>query len=164
MDSHAELLTELKDFVGQFAQDERTFGPSTALAKYAREFRPATHRPHWLRMGERRNCFNNAAAYAAVREDVFYAEGYALEPELPIPVQHAWLVDAAGKVIDPTWEHTRDHVYFGIAFERAFVLDMLEKNGRQAGLLVNLHLLRRHYRDPALLENAIRGASVLLPS
>jgi hypothetical protein len=164
MDNHTELLGELKEFVGQFAPYERTFGPSTALMRYGRDFRPSALRPNWLLTGERKNCFNNATAYAAVRDDVFYAEGYALEPDLPIPVQHAWLVDRAGKVIDPTWDDTKDHVYFGIAFNRAFVMSMVEMNSGEAGLLVNLHLLRRQYRDPIVLESAIRDASVLLPA
>jgi hypothetical protein len=113
-------------------------------------------------MGEKRNCFNTATAYAVTRNNIFYVEGYALEPELLIPVQHAWPVDTNGQVIDTTYDDATDHVYFGIAFKRDFVIDMLAKNNRQAGWLVNWHLLRRQFRDPVLIEDAIRDAMVLV--
>lgn len=163
MDLHAELIEEIKRHVVQFADIERGFGPSIAIMKYGSAFQPLDQQPQWLRHGPARDCFNNATAYAAVRDDVLYAEGYALEPELMLPVQHSWLVDRDGKVIDPTWKDTRDHAYFGIAFKRDFVCDQLVKNGRNAGILVNLNLLRRRHRDPVELEAVISGASAVLP-
>ncbi|MBV7518960.1 hypothetical protein [Ensifer sp. ENS12] len=161
---HAELIEEIKHHVEQIADIERGFGPSIALMKYGSAFQPLDQRPQWLRQGQARDCFNNATAYAAVRDDVLYAEGYALEPELPLPVQHAWLVDRHGQVIDPTWKDTRDHAYFGIAFKRDFVRDQLGKNRGNAGILVNLHLLRRQYRTPLELEAVISDASAALPA
>lgn len=163
MDLHAELIEEIKSHVEQFAALERSFGPSIAVLKYGSSFKPLAGRPRWLNLGQARDCFNNATAYAAVRDDVLYAEGYALEPELPLPVQHAWLVDRQGNVMDPTWKDTRDHAYFGIAFKQEFVREQLSKNGGNAGILVNLHLLRRQYRDPLALESVIGGASATLP-
>ncbi|WP_139015579.1 hypothetical protein [Ensifer aridi] len=163
MEHTTALLDELISFIDQLTEGEKTFGPSTALVRYGREFPVIAPKPGWLRMGEKRNCYNTATTYAVTRSDIFYVEGYAFEPELPFPVQHAWLVDANGQVIDPTYEDTTDHVYFGIAFKRDFVIDMLARNNGQAGLLVNLHLLRRQFRDPMLLEDAIRGSMALIP-
>lgn len=145
------------------AADERSFGPSTALLRYGQGFRSSGVKPAWLRPGRKRDCFNNAATVAHARSDVFYTEGYALEPRLPIPIQHAWLVDASGEVIDPTWENAKDNVYFGIAFDRDFVVELLKKNEGQAGVLVSMYLLHRHFRDPVAIENAIRGGVVNLP-
>jgi hypothetical protein len=156
------LLDELISFIDQLTEGEKTFGPSAALVRYGREFPVIAPRPGWLRMGEKRNCFNTATAYAVTRNNIFYVEGYALEPELLIPVQHAWPVDTNGQVIDTTYDDATDHVYFGIAFKRDFVIDMLAKNNRQAGWLVNWHLLRRQFRDPVLIEDAIRDAMVLV--
>lgn len=133
---------------------------ASALIKYGREFRPLGPNPPWLRVGARQNCFNNSLAYAVVRSDVSYAEGYAIEPDLVIPVHHAWLVDSTGRVIDPTWSDTTDHLYFGIAFKRDFVIETMKRNGNEAGILVNFHLLRRRYRTPQLLEEAIKAAQV----
>lgn len=162
MDMHEELVEEIKRHVEELAELERSFGPSIAVIRYGRAFRPTAKSPTWLRIGQARDCFNNATAYAAVRDDVWYAEGYALQPELLFPVQHAWLVDRDGQVIDPTWKDTRDHAYFGIAFKRDFVCEQLVKNGQNAGILVNLNLLRRRHRDPVDLESVIRGAAVTL--
>ncbi len=155
MDFAAELREELVSFVKQLAEVEKAFGFSTTLFKYGRHFSPRSPKPNWLRIGEQRNCFSNATNAAVKRSDVFYAEGYVLEPELQIPVQHAWLLDASGAVVDPTYADTTDHANFGIAFRRDFVVDILTNTKGQAGLLVNLHLLRRTYRDPALLEDVI---------
>lgn len=164
MDLHAELIEELRRYIEQLADLEQRFGPSIAIIRYGNVFQTIAESPEWLRIGQARDCFNNATAYAVVRDDVFYAEGYALEPELPLPVQHAWLVDREGKVIDPTWKDTRDHAYFGIAFNQDFVRDQLVQNSGNAGILVNLHLLRRRYRDPLELEAVIRMASAVLPT
>ena len=155
MDFAAELRDELVSFVKQLGEVEKAFGFSSALLKYGRHFSPRSPSPNWLRIGDQRNCFSNATTAAVERSDVFYAEGYVVEPELPIPVQHAWLLDASGAVVDPTYPNTTDHAYFGIAFRRDFVVDTLAKTKGQAGLLVNLHILRRMYRDPVLLEDVI---------
>jgi len=155
MDFTTELREELVSYVKQLAEGEKAFSFSTALLKHGRHFSPTSSKPSWLRVGQQRNCFNNATTAAVTRSDLIYAEGYVLEPELSIPVQHAWLLDASGAVIDPTYADTTDHAYFGIAFRRDFVVEMLPKTKGQAGLLVNLHLLRRTYRDPALLEDVI---------
>ncbi|MFB2561571.1 hypothetical protein [Rhizobium sp. IMFF44] len=127
MEHTTALLDELISFIDQLTEEEKTFGSSAALVSYGREFPVIAPKPGWLRMGERRNCFNTATAYAVTRNDIFYVEGYALEPELPIPVQHGWLVDTNGRVIDVTYDDTTDHVYFGIALKRDFVIDMLDK-------------------------------------
>lgn len=155
MDFTTELRDELVSYIEQLAEAEKAFSFSTALLKHGRHFSPTSPKPTWLEAGQQKNCFTNATTAAVTRSDVIYAEGYVLEPELPIPVQHAWLLDPSGAVVDPTYADTTDHAYFGIAFRRDFGIDMLAKTKGQAGLLVNLHLLRRTYRDPAILEGVI---------
>jgi hypothetical protein len=150
-----EMLEELRAFVSQMAELENVFGACAAISRYGQAFSPRTSPTPWLRMGEARDCFNNATRYAAVRDDVVYAEGYALEPGLPVPVHHAWLIDADGHVIDPTWKETADHVYFGIPFKQKFLRELLERNGGQAGILVNLHLLRASRRQRVNFEEII---------
>jgi hypothetical protein len=158
----AALLEELIDHVDFLRSTEPTFGHATALAKYGRKFLPRPHRPDWLLLGQKRACFVNAASYAMVRDDVLYAEGYAMEPDIPIPIQHAWLVDRNGAVIDPTWDDTSEHVYLGIAFKRSFVSELLASNKNEPGILVNMHLLRQRLRTPDAVEDAIvRGRAEL---
>lgn len=161
----AALLRKLEGHIEFLKSTEPTFGHATALSKYGRKFLPRAMKPDWLQLGPKRECFGNAAPYALTRDDVYYAEGYAMEPELPIPVQHAWLVDLSGAVIDATWDDTREHVYFGIAFNNSFVSETLAVNNNEPGILVNMHLLHRHLRTPAKIEDAIvRGqASVGTP-
>lgn len=155
LDYHQEYVDEIKELIGRFASLEETFGPSTALMKYGADYRPSPRKPGWLIMGAKKNCFNNATALALIRDDVFYAEGYALDADLPFAVQHAWVIDAAGQAIDPTWDDADTSVYYGMAFSREFVRDMLDKNDGGAGVLVSLHDLRRRHRGPGELEAAL---------
>lgn len=80
MEHTTALLDELISFIYQLTDGEKTFGPCTALIRYGREFPVIAPKPSWLRMGEKRNCFNTATTYAVTRSDIFYVEGYALEP------------------------------------------------------------------------------------
>ncbi|MBB3979573.1 hypothetical protein GGQ64_004817 [Rhizobium azooxidifex] len=157
-----DLVEEIKDFVGLLSSTEQAFGPSTVVLKHGRAFKPSVDRTPWLKRGKPRDCFNNATAYAAVRDDVLYAEGYAVGPELVMPVQHAWLVDLNGRVIDPTWIDVDNHAYFGIAFDRRFLVEQLAENGGQAGILVNLHLIRRFLRDRHDIEQVILDGSATM--
>lgn len=142
---HVEILRSM----------ESAFGHATALSKYGQMFLPRPARPKWLLLGPKRACFSNSISYAVTREDVFYAEGYAMEPEIPVPIQHAWLVDRAGAVIDTTWDNTKEHVYFGIAFTQSFVSTVLAISGNVPGILVNMHLLRLQFPTADALEDAI---------
>jgi hypothetical protein len=139
LDEGAEILL---DFVATMARHERTFGPSTALTEFGRIYKAISERPRWLAHGKPKSCFLNATAIVLVRDDVAYVEGYALDPNIPIPLQHAWLVDSNGRVIDPTWADNKGHVYYGIAFKRDFLADALSKAGGECGML-NSGTMRR---------------------
>ncbi|MGM4913213.1 hypothetical protein [Rhizobium sp. 768_B6_N1_8] len=154
------LLDALGDYIRSVASSEPNFGHAAALLKHGQEFPAGIRKPVWLRMGARGACFNNATINAIQREDVFYAEGYAIDGNLPIPIHHAWLVNEAGEVIDPTWGDTIDHVYFGIAFDRSFVLETLAANNNEPGILVNLNLMRRRLRAPEAIERSIAEGQV----
>lgn len=49
------------------------------------------------------DCYMNAGREIHRRSDLRYVEGYAVPGTVPMPMMHAWLVDAEGRVIDPTW-------------------------------------------------------------
>ena len=137
-DVRSLLKLEITSFIAKLASFESSFTASTALMRHGIDFPPRARRPNWLKMGEKRNCFNNATLHAIERDDVLYAKGYAIYPGLPIPVQHAWLVDSTSAVIDPKWEGTGDHIFFGIALRRDFVMSTLNQCRGEAGILVNL--------------------------
>ena len=60
-----------------------------------------------------KECFRNATLLA-VRAGYRYAEGYAIRPDLGIPMHHGWCVDDAGRVIDPTWRDPERCFYLGV--------------------------------------------------
>lgn len=138
------------------AEMERGFGPAGALLRYGEPFEPAPNHPKWFSRGAAKQCFDNVtqvliSRLAAGDTTVRYAEGYAMDAELPIPMQHAWLVDADDKVIDPTWRDVADNLYFGIVFETSFVLNLLRIK-KSAGILVDAAGMREHYGTPELFE------------
>lgn len=49
---------------------------------------------------EPKYCFQNALMIAKQRPELQYCEGFATNV---IPTEHAWLVAADGRVVDPTW-------------------------------------------------------------
>ncbi|NTJ45372.1 hypothetical protein G6L28_22665 [Agrobacterium larrymoorei] len=152
-------LEQLLTFIQMNAEMERGFGPATALLQHARTFEPTDTNPDWFTRGPGKQAFDNAtqvlvSRVAAGDTGIRYAEGYAMDAELPIPVQHAWLVDADNKVIDPTWRDTTDNLYFGIVFETNFVLNLLQIK-QSAGILADAVGMRRHYGTPELFEQGI---------
>jgi hypothetical protein len=125
--SDAIQFNSLRQYVELVAGAPRRYSPEQALLAYGRDWNPSVVSPSWLVMGPKRNCFGNALAYAVDRGDVYYVEGYALDRQLGMPMQHAWLVDDRGSVIDPTWDDPEENDYFGIAFKRAFVVKFAGK-------------------------------------
>ncbi len=150
------LESLLIEHVHGLSRWEQVFGPATALRSFGRLYTTIARRPQWLVPGEVKQCFRNATAFALVRDDVTYVEGFALDPALPIPLEHAWLVDDIGRVIDPTWGDNIGHVYYGVPFERNFVARMIELSGGQCGLLDH-RLLRRHAGSQQQFEQGVRG-------
>lgn len=63
-----------------------------------------------------KECFRNAI-HLALEEDLAYVEGYALRPNLPLLIHHAWCVGEAGEVIDPTWKDPEGGLYCGVEFD-----------------------------------------------
>lgn len=51
---------------------------------------------------EIKNCYYNSWRVANTDFSLNYYEGFVIDEELPIPIEHSWLVDSRGFVIDPT--------------------------------------------------------------
>lgn len=97
------------------------------------EFAPAdTKFLPWVRRPNL--CFSNCLKLAFMWADLFYVEGYAVIARTGIDVEHAWCVDAAGRIHDPTWSANSavGDAYFGVPFTRAYACERYEiqaKNG-----------------------------------
>lgn len=51
---------------------------------------------------EIKNCYYNSWRVANTDFSLDYYEGFVIDKELPIPIEHSWLVNTRGVVIDPT--------------------------------------------------------------
>lgn len=100
------------------------------------------------RRGKMKECYRNAAMMAFMRPDLTYVEGYAQCGGLPI--EHAWLVDADGNVIDPTIRRTKLDTmpmsdYFGVPFDTELVMKTAHDTGYWG--MIGFHN-RELLRDP----------------
>lgn len=93
--------------------------------------------PAAVKPGSRGECYRNAAMLVLRDCEFIYCEGLALGAVLP--VQHAWCLDDAGRVIDPTWHGLKHDVeqleYVGIAFQTEYLRDVLLDSKRWTGLI-----------------------------
>lgn len=90
-----------------------------------------------------KQCFHNAAALArGSRGQLTYVEGIAAGI---IPVHHAWCVDAAGKVVDVTWD-PMGTAYFGVPFPTDRVRRM-QRSDNGSMFMVDPSLLRVAWPD-----------------
>ena len=98
----------------------RYAGPADLLLQTGTVWTPAPL-PADIRPGIPRVCFENAYRLARrSRGALRYVEGYALGYLLP--VEHAWCVDAEGRVVDNTWTDDRlGQVYLGVVVDLALV-------------------------------------------
>lgn len=144
-----------------------SFSPYEALLSNGGLMHVVREKPDYIKPGAPKQCYANAILALVSQgksnsDELFYCEGFAIEAGgLWLPIQHAWLADAHGRVVDPTWDDAQRYVYFGVAFKTPFVLEMLEANGMEPGLLDNPGLMRRHFGTPALFADAIEQSVVL---
>jgi len=75
-------------------------------------------------LGEPKACYQNCFEVMLNRPDLHYCEGYAIDENLPLALIHAWLINNESEVIDPTWLDERKAVYFGVVFNKEFVINM----------------------------------------
>jgi hypothetical protein len=112
------------------------------LLRHGTFFTASTTLPPSVKPMRLQQCFENAFRIARRTEAFHYVEGIALDM---IPVPHAWLIDANGTVIDPTWTHADAYgrSYCGVELDLERV-----KHARQNGSLSLLHDWKQKY--PAL--------------
>jgi hypothetical protein len=74
--------------------------------------------------GMMKECYANAQTIAIADDDYRYAEGWAMLEGVPIPIAHAWLLNANGLVVDPTWaglKNGKSAVYYGVEIDTTYM-------------------------------------------
>lgn len=98
-------------------------GYAAFLAQHGRFWQPAPL-PKAVKQQKQGECFKNAGELALSNPELTYVEGLALHTVLP--TAHAWCIDPAGHVLDPTWAYVESSAYFGIPFCTDFLFRHLD--------------------------------------
>lgn len=125
-------ITSLRGYVEFLADVQKKncrgekISPAEWLLAHGRDFLvgPRTFAGRRMKMKE---CFRNAAQRALRDPGLAYAEGYV---HAVIPIEHAWLVDKDGCVVDPTLRNGDGRVqnYFGVAIRTSYLMKTLSRN------------------------------------
>jgi hypothetical protein len=127
------------------------FGSTEQLVlEYGQHFTPQSL-PAGIRQGTPKQCYLNAFELSYVRRDLAYCEGFASSIAVAM---HAWCVDRAGNVVDPTWTgRLAGREYFGIPFRTRWVVGVMARK-TETGIIDNWEhdfpLLRRGIPNKAL--------------
>lgn len=92
---------------------------------HGRSWQQVAPLPPGVRRGVAKECFKNALDVAREHDELVYVEGWAAFAlsRGSLPVEHAWLVDAAGHVVEVTWE-TPGSEYVGVPIRTARALSL----------------------------------------
>lgn len=150
---------DLLEMLRPMAAREGEFGHAIALLKYGRFYPHVKQLPQGLSMGQMGLCYCNCTRarypYLAHNPVPFrYAEGYALDSELGVLYEHAWLVDMNGRAIDLTWTDTKNVIYFGVTFNDAFVYQAMAETGL-FGILCSAALQSRLFANSNAFESTL---------
>ena len=107
-------------------------------------------RPPSVARCQPRMCFRNAAHLVIDRDDLIYVEGFYARHSFPIPMLHAWAIDEAGNIIDPTADDPCQYHYLGVQFDRTVLRRQLLKNGTYGLLDIggpNIDLMQQYERE-----------------
>lgn len=113
------------------------------LAKHGKDM-PVSKAPP-IKKGPLGLCYQNAFEFVQKnsyrgKEQFLYCEGWACSLAMGVPLEHAWVIDHKGEVIDPTWKAV-DCEYFGVAFDWDRLLALMSKT-EHYGILCNLYRIR----------------------
>lgn len=155
----SDKTTVIPNILRFYAEHGPAFGFAAALLKFGRHFEHVKHRPTGLSIGPLGQCYKNCTRammhfIADNAPPYFYAEGFALDSELGIPYEHAWLVDRNGRAIDLTWKKTANAVYYGVTFKPEFLLETMRRT-EVYGVLFNLGIRDRLFSNPDMFATRL---------
>jgi hypothetical protein len=105
---------------------------------------------------EIKQCFKNATQLVLDRDELTYAEGFAISGDMLrigmlFPVHHAWAVDAEGIVHDPTFKDAQHGVYLGVPVDKEVLVTTMLRT-RVYGVFVPNEMLNEVYFAAFLKE------------
>lgn len=101
-----------------------------------------------------KSCYWNCYQLASKLPLFTYCEGYALSNYIELPIAHAWLLNADGEVIDPTWEKEAAE-YYGIAFQFQWIKALI-KSRQDRGRKNDFSVFEgNHLEQFSLLKNGL---------
>jgi hypothetical protein len=106
--------------------------------------------------GQRQVCYKNCFDALWKRGDYHYCEGYAIDDELDLAIAHAWLINDAREVVDPTWaDDACGATYFGVVFDSEYVFEV-GKITKNYGILETNYPNWRKLMVEGLPQNALQ--------
>ena len=124
-EAQAEAASSLKSFVKIVAGHFPQAAPAIVF-RHGQQF-SITDQTYSGKRGQPQQCFKNAANLALMNPKYTYVEGYVAVHG--VPIEHAWVVDEKGGVVDPTIRDPRGvGGYFGVPFRPDYVAKTLLKN------------------------------------
>ena len=112
-----------------------------------------------IERGIPKSCYWNCQQLLKEYPELIYCEGYALAPDVFIPLRHAWLINAQREIIEPTWGDN-DSVYLGIPFSTSwfqFILDKRSAVGREDEISI---LEGNYIEDFSLLKEGLPDEAI----
>ena len=121
---------QVKNLVARGAEDKVKYGgPQDYVRSEGNEFEVPPEPPQ-IKLMTPRECYANATHMMLRNSRKYdYVEGFYASNHLPMPIEHAWLVEKnTGHVVDPTlgWQPTAR--YMGVAYPKEFVMKKMLKN------------------------------------
>ncbi len=84
-----------------------------------------------------RQCYANCQRIVLNLRPYAYCDGFLYDDDFSIPVNHAWLLDSEGRIVDPTralqndfGEERRSAEYFGMEVDRELLREISNFKGR----------------------------------
>jgi len=107
--------------------------PERAFARAFGRFWEPRALPPEVRRRQRGACYRNALVLTTKRSSSRYVEGFAVSRTCPyIVIDHAWVVDLDGAVIDPTWADPKTRevglLYFGVPLPLSVLVNLGGRN------------------------------------
>jgi hypothetical protein len=147
----------IEAFLKNWAVAKRSLMPNAEfifdewLLEHGETFGPVIKRPKGVRLGKMKECYSNSAKallfYLVDDTEWFYTEGVVFRKDLPIQLDHAWLSNRKGEVLDLTLrDQDGEDQYFGIPFTREYAIQKIMDH-KYYGLFSNGMMYNRDVMD-----------------